>query len=181
MSQSALDDLMEDARSLRQTLSSQDQSTLDEYLESVRDAEIKVEKAKRWLNTPLPRIDPSSLNLELTPDEPRLYLETMFDMVYLAFKTDSTRVATYQIGRENGVGKSDYLARAVGLNLAHQLSHDTKQPGGWKNFGLYCRFLHEEYGRFVERLKNTPEPAGEGSLLDNTLLLFGSASSARSY
>ena len=57
LSQSALDDLMADARSLRQTLSSHDQKTLDEYLQSVRDTEIKVEKAKRWMNIPLPTVD----------------------------------------------------------------------------------------------------------------------------
>jgi hypothetical protein len=178
LSASALDDLLADARRMRKTLSSQDQKSLDEYLDSVREAEIKVEKAKRWIKTPLPTVDADHLNLELTPDEPRLYVQTMFELIYLAFKTDSTRVATYQIGRENGVGKSDHLARAVGFNLAHQLSHETKNPDGWKNFGIYCRFLNEEYGRFATKLKQTPEPAGEGSMLDNTLLLFGSASSA---
>lgn len=176
--QNALDEMLADARSLRNTLSARDQRSLDEYLDSVREAEIKVEKAKHWINTPLPRVDADHFNLDLTPDEPRLYLQTMFDMIYLAFKTDSTRVATYQIGRENGVGKSDHLARAVGFNLSHQLSHETKKPDGWKNFGIYCQFLNEEYGRFIGRLKETPEPAGDGSMLDNTLLLFGSASSA---
>ena len=102
----------------------------------------------------------------------------MLDMIYLAFKTDSTRVATYQIGRENGAGVSDRLARAVGFNLAHQLTHDTKLPGGWERLGKYCRFLNEEFVRFATRLKETPEPAGTGSMLDNSLLLFGSASSA---
>ena len=102
----------------------------------------------------------------------------MFELIYLAFKTDSTRVATYQIGRENGVGVSDYLGRAVGFKLTHQLSHNTKEPGGWKNFGTYCRFLSEEYGRFANRLKATAESDGDGNMLDNTLLLFGSASSA---
>jgi hypothetical protein len=170
--------MLADARSLRQTLSASDQKNLDEYLDSVRQAEIKVEKAKRWLSAPLPKIDGNSLNLELTTDEPREYLQTMFDLIYLAFKTDSTRVATYQIGRENGVGRSDHLARAVGFNLSHQLSHETKNPGGWRDFGIYCQFLNEEYGRFLGKLKETPEPAGTGSLLDNTLLLFGSASSA---
>jgi hypothetical protein len=102
----------------------------------------------------------------------------MLDMIYLAFKTDSTRVATYQIGRENGAGVSDRLARAVGFNLAHQLTHDTKYPGGWKKLGQYCRFLNEEFARFTTRLKDTPEPFGSGSMLDNSLLLFGSASSA---
>jgi len=150
----------------------------DEYMDAVRQAEIKVEKAKRWLNAPLPTVDGSDLNLELTTDEPREYLQTMFDLIYLAFRTDSTRVATYQIGRENGIGRSDHLSRAVGFNLAHQLTHETKNPDGWKNLGIYCRFLNEEFGRFVSKLKATPEPASSGSMLDNTLLLYGSASSA---
>ncbi|WP_145087534.1 DUF1552 domain-containing protein [Aureliella helgolandensis] len=178
LSANALDDLLEDAKSLRLRLSSQDQSSLDEYLDSVREAELKVEKAKRWIHLPLPTVEVDHLNLDLTPDDPRLYLQTMFELIYLAFKTDSTRVATYQIGRENGVGISDHLARAVGLNLAHQLSHETKQPGGWKNFAIYCQFLNEEFARFAKKLKQTPEPARTGSMLDNTLLLFGSASSA---
>jgi len=178
LSQSALDDLLADARRLRKRLSSGDQKSLDEYLQSVREAELRVQKAKHWVNTPLPAVNADHLNLEITPNDPRRYLRTMFELIYLAFKTDITRVATYQIGRENGVGISDHLSRAIGFPAAHQLSHETKKPGGWKNFALYCRFLHEEFGRFVMRLKQTPEPAGEGSLLDNTLLLFGSASSA---
>ncbi len=178
VSRSALDEMLDDAQRLRESLSTVDQRSLDEYLDSVRQAEIKVEKAKRWLGAPLPSVDGDQLNLELTTDEPREYLQTMFELIYLAFKTDSTRVATYQIGRENGVGRSDHLARAVGFNLAHQLSHETKNPDGWKNFGIYCRFLNEEYARFLSKLKSTPEPAGSGSMLDNTLLLFGSASSA---
>jgi hypothetical protein len=176
--QSALDDMLADARSLRRTLSAADQRSLDEYLDSVRQAEMKVAKSKRWLDVPLPTVDGDTLNLELTTDEPRAYLQTMFELIYLAFKTDSTRVATYQLGRENGVGRSDHLARAVGFNLAHQLSHETKNPDGWKNFGTYCQFLNEEFGRLIRQLQETPEPAGTGSMLDNTLLLFGSASSA---
>jgi hypothetical protein len=178
LTRSALDDMLADANSLRQSLSENDRKTLDEYLDSVRQAEVKVEKAKRWLSAPLPQIDGKDINLELSTDEPREYLQTMFELIYLAFKTDTTRVATYQIGRENGVGRSDHLARAVGFNLAHQLSHETKHPDGWKKFGIYCQFLNEEFGRFIGKLRETPEPAGTGTLLDNTLLLFGSASSA---
>lgn len=178
LSQSVLDDLLVDARSLRKTLSGQDQKTLDEYLQSVRDTEVKVEKAKRWMNIPLPQVNVDHLKLDITPEDPRTYLQTMFELIYLAFKTDSTRSVTYQLGRENGVGISDYLARAVGFNLTHQLSHKTKEPDGWKNFGTYCRFISEELGRFIGRLRSTPEADGNGSMLDNSLVFFGSASSA---
>lgn len=178
VSQSALDDLLNDARSLRGALSARDQRTLDEYLESVRETERKIEKAKRWARLPLPEVAADHLDLEITPEDPRAYLQTMFELLVLAFQTDVTRVATYQIGRENGIGVSDHLARAVGFPLAHQLTHETQSPGGWKNFGTYCRFLSEEFGRFAARLKASPEAGGDGSLLDNSLLLFGSASSA---
>ncbi|MEM1451025.1 MAG: DUF1552 domain-containing protein [Planctomycetota bacterium] len=178
LSQSALDDLLDDAQSLRKSLSGADRETLDEYMESVREAELRVEKAKRWASIPLPEVEADALSLEVTPEEPRLYVQTMYELMYLAFRTDSTRVATYQLGRENGIGRSDVLARAVDLPLSHQLSHETKKPGGWKNFGVYCRFLAEEFGSFASRLAATPEPGGEGSMLDHSLLLFGSASSA---
>ncbi|MDB4742981.1 DUF1552 domain-containing protein [Planctomicrobium sp.] len=178
ITESALDDLLADAQSLRKKLSKTDQKTLDEYLQSVRDTEIKVEKSKRWMSIPLPQVDVDHLKLDITPSDPREYLETMFELIYLAFKTDSTRVVTYQLGRENGIGVSDYLARAVGFHLTHQLSHETKNPGGWENFGKYCRFLSEEFGKFAAKLKATPEAGQEGNMLDNTMLLFGSASSA---
>lgn len=178
LSKSALDELLEDARALRRTLPPEDREGLDEYLDSVRATELKVERAKRWKDIPLAEVAADHLDLEVTPDDPRNYLQTMYELMYLAFRTDSTRVATYQIGRENGIGHSDHLARAVGFPLSHQLTHDTKIPGGWRNLGIYCAFLAEEFGRFADKLKQTPEPGGEGNMLDNTLLLFGSASSA---
>ena len=178
LSKSALDDLLEDARSLNRSLSRHDQKTLADYLQSVRDTEVKVEKAKRWLNIPMPRVDTDHLKLDITPEDPRNFLRTMYELIYLAFKTDTTRTVTYQLGRENGVGISDYLARAVGFKGTHYLSHETKKPDGYKNFGTYCRFINDELGRFASRLKATPEPGGEGNMLDHTALFFGSASSA---
>ena len=178
LSESALDDLMEDARSLKHSLSKHDQETLAEYLQSVRETEVRVEKARRWLDVALPVVSADGLKLDVTPEDPRNFLRTMYELIFLAFKTDSTRVATYQLGRENGVGISDYLARAVGFRAAHSLSHETKNPDGYKNFGVYCRFINEELGRFADRLKATPEPGGEGSMLDHTAVFFGSASSA---
>ena len=177
--QSTLDLLVADARSLRRRLSNHDQETLEQYLQSIRETERRVEKAKAWLKVPLPTVEAEYLNLQVTPPEdPRNYVRTMFELIFLAFQTDSTRTVTYQIGSENGVGISDRLARAVGHNLTHMLSHWVKKPGGWENFGTYHRFLCEEWARFVTRLKSTPEPGGHGSMLENTLCLYGSASSA---
>jgi len=178
LQQSALDDLLEDARDLKHRLSKFDQETLEQFLQSVRETEQRVEKAKRWFDIPHPKVAADHLNLEITPEDPRNYLRTMFELVFLAFQTDSTRTATYQIGRENAIGISDRLGRAVGFNLTHQLSHRVKYPGGWKNFGKYNQFLCEEFGRFLTRLSATPEPGGQGNMLENTLCLYGSASSA---
>ena len=176
--QSSLDQLLEDARSLKRQISKHDQDTLEQYLQSVRETEKKVEKAKQWIKLPLPTVESAHLNLEISPNDPQDYLRTMFDLIFLAFQTDSTRTITYQIGRENGMGISDRLARAVGFNLTHMLSHNVKKPGGWEDFGSYHRFLIEEWSIFLSRLKSTPEPGGNGSMLDNTLSLIGSASSA---
>ncbi|MCA8948655.1 MAG: DUF1552 domain-containing protein [Planctomycetes bacterium] len=177
-SRSTLDELLADARALRGRLSGGDRGVLDQYLDAVRETEQKVEKAVRWVDVPLPEVDPGELRLEVTPDDARAYVQAMLGLIHLAFQTDSTRTATYQLGRENGVGISDHLGRAVGFELAHQLSHETTKPDGWKNFGIYCRFLVEELANLASRLQQTPDSGGDGNLLDNTLLLFGSASSA---
>ncbi len=158
LSRSALDEVLLDAAALKQNLSIEDRKNLDEYMESVRQAELKVEKAKKWLDAPLPNVEREPLNLELTTDEPREYLQTMFEMIYLAFRTDSTRIATYQIGRETESVEVTTYREPSASTWLNQLSHETKNPDGWKNFGIYCRFLNEEYGRFVEKLRNTPEP-----------------------
>ncbi len=128
LSRSALDDMLADARSLKQLLSSDDRKNLEEYMESVRQAELKVAKAKKWLDAPLPTVDGDNMNLELTTDEPREYLQLMFELIYLAFRTDSTRVATYQLGRENGVGRSEHLARAVGFQYFARAVARNKEP-----------------------------------------------------
>lgn len=177
-SQSALDLLLANTRSLEKSLSHRDQQTLRQYLDAVRDTEVKLVKAQRWIDTPVPAVDTSRLHLEATPEEARLYFQTMYELIYLAFLSDSTRVATFQLGRENGEGPHDLLSKAVGLNGAHGLTHAVKQPEGWKNLGTYNRYQAEEFGRFAQRLKETPEPTGNGTMLDNTFAMHGSASSS---
>jgi hypothetical protein len=177
-SKSALDLLIENTRSLRRQLSGRDQETLEHYLEAVRDTEVKLAKAQRWIDTPVQQVDTGRLHLDAEPKEARLYFQTMYELIYLAFLSDSTRVATFQLGRENGEGPHDLLSLAVGLPGAHGLTHAVKKPGGWENLGTYNRYQAEEFGRFVQRLKDTPEPQGMGNMLDNTFAMHGSASSS---
>ena len=177
-SKSALDLLIANTRSLHRQLSRHDQETLKQYLDAVRDTEIKLAKAQKWLDTPIPKVDTQNLHLDAEPKEARLYFQTMYELIYLAFLSDSTRAVTFQLGRENGEGPHDLLSRAVGLGAAHGLTHDVKKPNGWKNLGTYNRYQAEEFGRFAQRLKDTPEPTGNGSMLDNTFAMHGSASSS---
>ncbi|QVL34130.1 DUF1552 domain-containing protein [Telmatocola sphagniphila] len=177
-SKSALDFLIEHTRSLSRELSSKDQETLKQYLDAVRDTELKLAKAQKWIDTPIPKVDARNLHLNAEPKEARLYFQTMYELIYLAFLSDSTRVATFQLGRENGEGPHDLLSLAVGLGAAHGLTHEVKKPNGWKNLGTYNRYQAEEFGRFVQRLKDTPEPTGKGNMLDNTFAMHGSASSS---
>jgi hypothetical protein len=138
-SKSALDLLIANAKSLEKSLSKQDQQTLQQYLDAVRDTEVKLSKAQKWIDTPIPSVDTSKLHLEATPEEARLYFQTMYELIYLAFLSDSTRVATFQLGRENGEGPHDLLSKAVGLNGAHGLTHAVKEPKGWENLGVLYR------------------------------------------
>ena len=177
-SKSSLDLLMDNTRSLSRQLSRRDQETLKQYLDAVRDTELKLTKAQRWIDSPIPQVDSKNLHLDAEPKEARLYFQTMYELIYLAFLSDSTRVATFQLGRENGEGPHDLLSLAVGLGGAHGLTHDVKKPGGWQNLGTYNRYQAEEFGRFAQRLKETPEPNGNGNMLDNTFAMHGSASSS---
>ena len=177
-SKSALDLLIANTRSLERKLSKHDRETLEQYLDAVRDTEVKLAKAQKWIDTPVPEVDTRNLHLDADPKEAQLYFQTMYELIYLAFLSDSTRVATYQLGRENGGGPHDLLSKAVGLGAAHGLTHAVKKPNGWKNLGTYNRYQAEEFGRFAQRLKDTPEPTGKGNMLDNTIAMHGSASSS---
>ena len=177
-SKSALDLLISNTRSLGKKLSSHDQQTLQQYLDALRDTEIKLAKAQKWIDTPVPEVDTANLDLDADPKEARLYFQTMYELIYLSFLSDSTRVATFQLGRENGEGPHDLLSRAVGLGGAHGLTHSVKKPNGWKDLGTYNRYQAEEFGSFVQKLKDTQEPNGNGNMLDNTFAMHGSASSS---
>jgi hypothetical protein len=169
---SLLDALLEDSKSLSRRLGQRDQRKLDEYMASVRDSEKKAVRAEEWLNTPKPKVDPETLELGVSPIEsPREYLKCMFDLMFLALQTDSTRVITYSIGnmRAGGSMASGFPAAITGEDgIHHKFAHGNRT-------GKYDAFLASQLAYFIGRLKDATE--GESSLLDRTIVLFGSSNS----
>lgn len=172
-----LDRVLAHAKSVRGKLGKQDQDKFDEYLDSVRQIEQRVERSEQWLKVPKPEVDATGLHLDADDTTPRELVQTMYDLIFLAFQTDSTRAATYQLGSMNGAtsiaGKFPQLLE-IGGNM-HSVAHGAGKPGGFKRQGEWDQFLVSQMAYFMERLASTPE--GEGNLLDRTVLFFGSSNS----
>ena len=176
-SASMLDAVLEHSRSLRGQLGKQDRAKLDEYLDSVRQVEERVERSQKWLNVPKPQVDADALKLDANPKGPVDYLRTMYDLMYLAFQTDSTRAATYMIGQVAGATTiANAFPACIGLSGNwHGLAHGAGKKGGFERLGKFDRFLAEQLAYFLKRLHDTPE--GDGTLLDRTMVLYGSSNS----
>lgn len=174
---SMLDLVLEHAQSVKGKLGTQDKQKLDEYLASVRDIEKRVERSEQWLEIPKPNVDAASIALESTQEDPQEYIRTMYDLMYLGFQTDSTRVATYMIGQVAGATTIANAFPAC-LGLAgnwHGLAHGAGKKGGFEKLGRFDQFLADQLAYFLQRLKNTPE--GDSNLLDRTMVLYGSSNS----
>jgi hypothetical protein len=176
-----VDFLLEDSRSLRNNLGRPDQQRLDEFLQSLSEVESRLARSQEWLGKALPQVDRSKINLDVSPRGPTDYIRTMLDLIVLAFETDTTRVAAYQMCAEDGVGICDRFPSILGIGSGghHGLSHDNNSL----NWAKYDRFLAEQFAYFLNRLASIRE--GETRLLDNTMALYGSGTStthnARNY
>jgi len=174
-SESILDLVMEQSNSLSRNLGVADQRKMAEFETSVRDVEKRVDRSRSWLDIPLPAVDRDSILLDTTVDAPRDYLKAIYDLQFLAFQTDLTRISTYQIG-SYGPSKARAFPAVLGLKPDwHGLAHAAGKKGGPENIGRFDQFLAEQLASFLTRLQETPE--GDGSLLDRTLVLYGSSNS----
>ncbi|MDC0259456.1 DUF1552 domain-containing protein [Verrucomicrobiales bacterium] len=174
---SMLDLLLDHSKSVRKNLGHQDQQKFDEYLESVRSIEKRVDRSQRWLDIPKPEVDASKLHLDSDESTPAEYIRTMYDLIFLAFQTDSTRVATYQLGNMNGATSvAGQFPQLLGFgNKIHSLAHGWNKTGGAEKLGKWDQYLAEQLAHFLTRLKETPE--ADGSMLDSTIVLYGSSNS----
>jgi hypothetical protein len=162
MKGSILDAVQGDAKSLQRHLVQRDKEKLDEYFTSVRDVEKQIELRRKWAHVPKPeaKIDEPN-NKDFVSDLP-----VMYDLIALALQTDSTRIATLEIG-------GDFEASAFGLNGGyHGLSHHGQREDAIKGLIKMERYQVEQFARFLEKLKSIQD--GGGTLLDHSMVLFGS-------
>lgn len=171
---SMLDLVLEQSKSLRNKLGAQDKVKYDEYLASVRDIEQRVQRSEKWLEIPKAKVDSEELALSASTDAPLEYIKVMYDLMYLAFRTDSTRLATYMLSAMNG-NVSNQFPKALGLSSQHDLAHKAGKPGGFPRQGKWNLCLIEQLAYFLGRLEETRE--GEGTMLDNTMVLMGTSNS----
>ncbi len=165
---SILDDIAGDASHLMKKLGAADQAKMNEYLASVRETELRVQRQVGWIDIPKPKVDSKDLQLESQPmnahDRPA-WLDVMLELSYLAFVTDATRVMTFEWSREAG-------GFGGGGENHHELSHHGGDPGMLAKLAGVDRFHLKALDRFLTFLASTQE--GERTMLDHTMIMFGS-------
>ncbi len=166
---SVLDAVLDDFHRLEAKVGQRDREVLDQFATSVREVELRVSREEEWSRKPRPKLDVQPP--ENMPDggirDRGAHMRAMFDIMALAFQTDSTRVITY------GVKDSGVPITEAGVQEAHHgLSHHGKNPEKLAKLAKIDRFHLKQFGYFLQKLKGTPD--GAGSLLDNCALLYGS-------
>lgn len=173
---SVLDDNLAEVRRLEEKMGAADKGRMEQYLTSIREAEIRARRADAWLDTPLPEIadevrKKTSRDIQVTMAGD--YFRTIYDLMVLAFQTDVTRVATFSMG---GEGQAIAIPEIGITESRHQLSHHGGDPGYMEKLTNYDTFAIEQFTYFLTRLAETSDVNGK-PLLDTTMALFGSGMS----
>jgi len=173
---SVLDANLDEVRRLDEKMGSADKGRLEQYLTSVREAEIRARRADAWLDTPLPTVsdaDRAHTNRDIPETKAGDYFRTVYDLIVLAFQTDMTRVATFSMG---GEGHAISIPEIGISQTRHMLSHHGGDPVYMEKLTQYDTFAMEQFSYFLSRLAETKDVTGQ-SLLGSTMALFGSGMS----
>ena len=164
---SILDSLLDEVGRLQASVSAPDRSRLSGYLESVRDVERRIQKAVTF-NLEEPSFDrPAGI-----PDTFEQHARLMFDLQWLAYQGDVTRVVTFMIGREF----SGRTYPEIGVPDAHHpISHHQRDPSRMEKCAKINHYHVSLFSEFVEKLNATPD--GDGSLLDHVAIVYGAGMS----
>jgi hypothetical protein len=163
---SILDSLVEDTARLSTGLGPSDRAKLNEYLDAVRDVERRIEVAEEQSSRELPTFErPAGIPARFTE-----HCKLMMDLQVLAYQTDLTRVITFMIGREQNTRVYDELGFA---DAFHPLSHHQNDRAKIAKV-VQINALHTQmFAYFLEKMRSTPD--GDGSLLDHSIIVYGSA------
>jgi hypothetical protein len=163
---SLLDSVRDDITRLRGTLGPEDRTRVDQYLDTVREVERRIQKAESsTADQPMPDLDRPTGVPAAYADHARL----MFDLQVLALQGDVTRVITFQLARET----SNRTYAEIGVpDPHHPLTHHGNDPAKIARMAKINAFHVSLFAYFLEKLKSTPE--GDGTLLDHSLYLYGS-------
>jgi hypothetical protein len=162
---SLLDFVTEDARQLRDKVGSSDKQRIEEYLTGIRELELRITRAQ-----PVAEVGPSRLSRPVgIPGDYGEYLRVMADLLVLAFQTDSTRIATFAFGNDGSNRSYPALKISEGH---HDLSHHGGDPAKLSKIQAINVFHLEQLAYLLKKLQATKE--GEGTLLDNCMIVYGS-------
>ncbi len=178
---SVIDAVMGQAKALETTISSQDKEKLDEYFTSVREVESQLERNIQWADKPKPVVDLSDgygdYSQPSGPDDVNSgefhyfdYAKMMYDLIALAFQTDSTRVITYVVRRELAGGV--YPEFGISEDF-HTLTHHNNDPRKLRDLAKADTIYMRHWSAFLDRLKSIKEVDGR-PLLDYCMLGFSS-------
>lgn len=163
--QSILDFVLDDTRTLAQKLGAADQRKLDQFQTAVREIEQRIQRAQKETT---PRKLPTTPAPTGIPDKTSEHIDLMYDMLLLAFQTDTTRIGTLMLA----VDGSNRAFPEIGIKEGHHhLSHHQNNKEMIEKIRKIDRFHVERYARFIQKLSTTRE--GDGTLLDNSLILLG--------
>lgn len=164
---SVLDLVAEDATRLQKKLGQTDRRKLDEYFSSVRELEQRIERSQAE-TARIPKPDyPEPTGVPQDVDE---HVKQMFDLLVLALQTDSTRIATYMLANEG----SNRSYPMVGVNDGHHhLSHHQNKQDWIAQLKKIDLYFMTRFAGFLEKLDSIRE--GEGTLLDHSMIVYGSA------
>jgi hypothetical protein len=161
---SILDSVNEKLAGIRRQLGPEDQLRINEYTESIRDVERRIQRAEEQHDLDLPLMDQPQGVPPVFED----HLALMFDLKLLAFQSDLTRVITFMISKE----QSARPYPQIGVPEAHHpLSHHGDTPELVEKMSKINRYHAELFSKYVAKLRATPD--GDGSLLDHTTILYG--------
>lgn len=171
---SLLDVALEDANDLRRKLGRDDQVKLDEYLESIRKVENRIEFAmkpdeREW--KPETEADIPAAPAPGRPGDFREHVKIMMDLMVLGFQTDSTRVMTFMFANDVSGRNFSFLDGVSGGH--HDMSHHENKEEKAKQYAAITRWHAEQFAYLLGKLDAIPE--GEGTLLDNCMMMFGSS------